>query len=345
MINTADRVRGCFLGGAVGDALGAPIEFMTLDHIVRFYGPDGMTEYPRHSPGLFTDDTQMTLWTAEGLIRARTAHDETGEWDPVGSVNRSYLRWYLTQGERIHGDDGSFHTGWLFTEKGLWVRRAPGNSCLSALRAGGLGTATDPINDSKGCGGVMRVAPVGFVPDVDVFALGSDLAALTHGHPSGYLAAGALVEIISAIGRGESLEAAISRAMDRLVAEPSSEEVLRALEAAIRLAETGEPRVGKAEWLGAGWVAEEALAIAVYCALVAEDFRSGVVRAVNHSGDSDSTGSITGQILGAMYGPAAIPNSWLEPLELRGVVERLAQDFARTFVDGFSPERVAYPAG
>jgi len=69
--------------------------------------------------------------------------------------------------------------------------------------------------------------------------------------------------------------------------------------------------------LGEGWLAEEALAIAVYCALVAEDFAHGVKLAVNHSGDSDSTRAMTGNILDALVGAAGIPQGWLERLELR----------------------------
>ena len=73
--------------------------------------------------------------------------------------------------------------------------------------------------------------------------------------------------------------------------------------------------------LGAGWIAEEALAIGLYCALVADDFEHGVRLAITHSGDSDSTGSITGQILGARYGAGVIPQRWLDRLELREVID------------------------
>ena len=78
--------------------------------------------------------------------------------------------------------------------------------------------------------------------------------------------------------------------------------------------------------LGQGWVAEQALAISIYCALVARNFRHGIILAVNHDGDSDSTGSIVGNILGAMQGVKAIPAKWLEPLELRDVITELAED-------------------
>jgi ADP-ribosylglycohydrolase len=78
--------------------------------------------------------------------------------------------------------------------------------------------------------------------------------------------------------------------------------------------------------LGGGWVGEQALAIAVCCALTAEDFAEGVLRAVNHSGDSDSTGAICGNLLGAQLGEEAIPAAWLAELELREAIARLADD-------------------
>lgn len=74
------------------------------------------------------------------------------------------------------------------------------------------------------------------------------------------------------------------------------------------------------------WIAEEALAISLFCALRAESFEHGVLLAVNHSGDSDSTGSLTGQLLGTLWGVSVIPQRWLEQLELREVIDQVAHD-------------------
>jgi len=98
------------------------------------------------------------------------------------------------------------------------------------------------------------------------------------------------------------------------------------LDEAIALSHSGRPHHEAIKKLGEGWVAEEALAISVYCALVADSFEQAVVMAVNHDGDSDSTGAITGNILGAMQGTRVIPERWLEPLELCGVIEAMASD-------------------
>ena len=178
----------------------------------------------------------------------------------------------------------------------------------------------------------MWVAPIGLwgsIPSLEnrkIFSLASDAAEITHGHPSGFLASGFLAVVIAEIVRGIDLEAAIESAMKCLLEKDSRSEVVEAVEDAIRLNETGTATFDKVEKLGQGWTAEEALAISLYCALTADNFEEGVVMAVNHGGDSDSTGSITGQILGALYGLASIPNNWLDRLELRDTIDVISRD-------------------
>jgi ADP-ribosylglycohydrolase len=345
MIDDRSRVLGCFLGGAVGDALGAPVEFMRLDEIRRIFGPDGVNGFWSRAAnrGAFTDDTQMTLFTAEGLIRAMQRMDDRGLVDIQTVVWAAYIRWLDTQGQEPVIDLGlPSDRGFLVDEPLLRRRMAPGNTCLSALRSGRMGMIDRALNDSKGCGGAMRVAPASMVPG-DVFELGSDLAAITHSHPSGYLAGGALALIIRELLDGTDLESAAQTALVRVKQDPKGVEVAAALTEALDLAGRDAPTADKVQTLGAGWVAEEALAIAVYCALVAGDFEHGVLLAVNHSGDSDSTGSIAGQILGAMHGVEAIPGGWLDELEGRELVERMATDFVSRFIDGRTLDFGDYP--
>jgi ADP-ribosylglycohydrolase len=160
---TQERFLGCLLGGAVGDALGAPVEFMDRSTILRRFGSAGITRYaPAYGGiGTITDDTQMTLFTAEGLIRGWVRGCFKGITSYTGVTAHAYLRWLQTQGERpgCHMP-GTDEPGWLFEQRPLHSRRAPGNTCLAALRA--MNYLGEPArNDSKGCGGVMRVAPVG----------------------------------------------------------------------------------------------------------------------------------------------------------------------------------------
>lgn len=331
------RFVGCLLGGAVGDALGAPVEFMRRTQIISRFSPIGITQYAPAYGGLgrITDDTQMTLFTAEGLIRAWVRGCFKGITSYSGVTAHAYLRWLETQGERPLHDIafGADEPGWLFQQRPLHSRRAPGNTCLSALR--GMRSLGEPAhNDSKGCGGVMRVAPVGLFAwrlrhhetPQDAFRLGTELAGLTHGHPTGALTAGVLAVLILALTDGASLPEALAVSKALLREESGHQETLRAIERAEALAVSGMPHPEAIAQLGQGWIAEEALAIAVYCALVARSFKQGVILAVNHDGDSDSTGSIVGNLLGAMHGVKAIPEEWLAPLELREVITELGQD-------------------
>lgn len=349
-LSVVDRFRGCLLGGAVGDALGAPVEFLSLDEIKRRYGDSGITvfdtAYGRR--GAITDDTQMTLFTAEGLIRAEQRFRDRGICNVPAVIGRAYVRWLSTQGETVDHErfePGPGPDGWLVSLHELHSRRAPGNTCLSALRTTHYGDG--PMqNDSKGCGAVMRMAPVGLVAN-DPFDLGCRAGWITHGHPSGYLAAGYLAQLIRGIADGRSIDTALDAADARLVAYPDHEECLEAVRHARELAEIGEGTAERVAKLGEGWVAEEALAIAIYCALVTDDFRDAGVLAVNHGGDSDSTGAITGNIVGTARGVASIPEPWLDELELRQEIDQLALDLHAFVMDDRGlevPDRERYPA-
>lgn len=332
-----ERYIGCLLGGAVGDAMGAPVEFLTRAEILSQFGPAGVTTYaPAYGGiGTITDDTQMTLFTAEGLLRAWVRGRFKGISTPVGVTAHAYLRWLHTQGEASqcpHFADQR-DSGWLVQLPALHCRRAPGMTCLNALRE--MRVLGQPAaNDSKGCGGVMRMAPVGLflaregqTPAIAAaFALGTKLAALTHGHPSGSLSAGVLAALVIQLVAGESLGVAVAAAKAVLITHRGHEETLAAIEAAQAFAAGDLPAPLAIAELGQGWVAEEALAIALYCVLVAGSFREAVLLAVNHDGDSDSTGAIAGNLSGARDGLAAIPPEWLAPLELRDVIREIAED-------------------
>lgn len=319
-----DRVLGTMLGGAIGDALGAAVEFSSLSTIRRLYGPEGIRAYANAygGRGRWTDDTQMTLFTAEGLLDAATAGADN-RTDVVDHIHAAYRRWYGTQ--TGHGPGGSGLTALA----SMHHRRAPGATCLSALAQAEPGRVDHPVNDSKGCGGVMRVAPLGVLDDS--FAVANAAAALTHGHPSGWLAAGALASMIGSLLRGAHPGEAVDSGLESVRSEPDSDEVVQAVEVAISLTRTAPVSAETVERLGAGWVAEEALAIAVYAFLVADDFDAAIFLGANHSGDSDSTASIAGQLFGAHAGGAAIPDHWLRDLEMADEIASLAEALAGTY--------------
>ena len=337
-----NEMRGCLIGGAVGDALGAPVEFNSWPEIRSQYGEGGVTDlgvsYGVY--GAITDDTQMTLFTAEGMIRGVMRFMDRGLCNPVAVVQRAYIRWLHTQGEETrhrryhpqnphypHHSQHQLDDGWLITNEALWNRRAPGDTCITALRSSAGLTAN---NDSKGCGAVMRVAPIGLVAR-DPFGLAQECSELTHGHPTGQIAGGAFAYLISRLARGRELKMAVVDTLEKTrqkelengFAAETSTAILRALQAWERRV---RPTALTIEHLGEGWVAEEALAISIYCALSAETFADGVLSAVNHSGDSDSTGAMTGNILGLIHGYKGIPAHWRETVELADVISTVASD-------------------
>jgi ADP-ribosylglycohydrolase len=381
------RVRGCLLGGAVGDALGWPVEFASLAEIRARFGRDGITELvidPALGAAAITDDTQMTLFTAEGLLRGICRAHHKGIGGPESCLGTSYLRWLVTQdgvpidpgpsragespraakarhvrwtlgwaAERgcfadapdvAEGLGGIDHPGWLVRVPGLHAQRAPGTTCVTALRDPSFVNTERARNDSKGCGGVMRVAPCGLVASASVesvWNVACHAARLTHGHPTGWLAAGAFAVMIRVLLDGETIGDALRVARTFLGGATEGthlvHETVDALDAAEALvARSPLPSAEAIGTLGGGWIAEEALAIGVACALVGErtgDVAAALRLAVNHSGDSDSTGSIAGQLLGTRFGVDAIPARWRQAVELREVIEQVADDIVTEFRD------------
>jgi len=332
--------RGCLLGGAIGDALGYSVEFWNEDQIFSHYGPFGITEFSLvNGVAQISDDTQMTLYTANGLLFGTTRGQMRGIMghycDYIGFC---YKDWYKTQTESFETNSGE-NTSWLNRLPSMYHRRAPGGTCLSALHQQNLGHIDDPINQSKGCGGVMRVAPIGlyFCGKRDSYdttdLLGAEAAALTHGHELGYIPAAMLVHIIRKVAETPncSLKEVIldaKAAVKKLFKNADHlSEMLDLTDLAVKLAHSDMADLDAIHQLGEGWVAEETLAISIYCALKYENnFEQGIIAAVNHSGDSDSTGAVTGNILGAYLGANQIPEKYLKNLELKEVIEEMAYD-------------------
>lgn len=342
-ISLLDRIRGCLIGGACGDALGAPVEFLSDSEIADLYGPRGITDFAEAygRRGAITDDTQMTMFTVEGLIRARVAERRSEvPVDRTILMHKAYLRWLATQGSTFEqGYPRPDLDGWLVSCPGLWFARAPGMTCLSALRFGKrLGPYAD--NDSKGCGTVMRDAPWGlyFAGDPEnAFAGAAQAARITHGHPSAAYASGAVAAIVARLCTGSSIEAAARDTLAQHLQAPAAKEVADALSSALAIAGREGWRSGLIE-LGQGWVAEEALAIALLCAIGGETPRDALIAAVNHSGDSDSTGAICGNLLGAAFGIGALPQDWVAEVELADELGVLSADLAQCLRPDFDAE-------
>ncbi|MBQ2951575.1 MAG: ADP-ribosylglycohydrolase family protein [Prevotella sp.] len=343
-----DRIRGSLIGGAIGDALGYPVEFIySFEGIQARYGERGITrldtkqhwldETEQVGKAVLSDDTQMTLFTANGLLNAK----RKGILLKYG-ICSAYIEWYLTQVGRW---SNKYKDCWIARVPELNKRRAPGNTCMSSLNS--IYSGREPMNNSKGDGGVMRVAPIplyalaeGRMTITDSDRLAGDAAEITHQHPLGYIPAALVAHIIYRLAENESpsrndFECYIHEGVEAIKAlfpqYPYDANYMGELASkAIELADNNKSDVENVESIGGGWTGEEALAIALYCAVRHFDsFENALIAAVNHAGDSDSTGAITGNILGAAIGYEAIPQFYKDDLEMHDLILHMADDLYR----------------
>ena len=155
------KANGITYGLAIGDALGFPTEFMTLDRIKPKYGPGGIMDLP--DPALFSDNTQMSIAVAEALVGAGDKDIE-----PImEAVKDEFISW-------LHSPENN---------------RAPGNTCLKGVAnmERGIHWSKSGLSNSKGCGSAMRVAPIGYLYQHDPDKLKEVAHATgicTHGHPA-----------------------------------------------------------------------------------------------------------------------------------------------------------------
>lgn len=328
--HTENNYKGCLIGGSIGDALGWPVEFHRLSSIKNKYGENGITDLDkRGSKAEITDDTQMTIFTADGLLKSALVDFSFDEMPDMSIVYDSYQNWLNTQcGGYVKNENG-----WISNTIDLYAQRAPGITCTGSLEAGIAGSIEKPINNSKGCGGVMRTAPAGLMyyknPKM-AFEVGARCAALTHGHPSAYLPAGVHSAVIANLVNGESIEKAIDNSIEILKTYKGHEDTLKLIKEAKDLAKTDIDPQSAIKMLGEGWHGDEAIAISLYCVLKSpEDFENALIMAVNHDGDSDSTGAIVGNILGTYLGLDKIPSKWKNSVELSSLLRQLGTDLYR----------------
>lgn len=340
-----DRIRGSLIGGAIGDALGYPVEFIySFGEIQKRYGERGITrldtkqhwleEAEQAGKAVVSDDTQMTLFTANGLLNAK----KQGISLKFG-ICSAYVEWYLTQ---IGKKSPKYKDCWISDVPELNHRRAPGNTCMSSLDDIYRGKA--PMNNSKGCGGVMRIAPIPLYAAVqdrmsieEADLLAGEAAEITHQHPLGYISAALMSHVIYRLARDieptqESMKRYIMEGVEMIRKHYKAyyndvERMAELAERAILLLDNGKTDLENISCLGEGWTGEEALAIALYCALKHFDsFEDAMIAAVNHGGDSDSTGAVTGNILGAAIGYEAIPQFYMDDLEMHELILHMADD-------------------
>ena len=343
-----DRISGSLVGGAIGDALGYPVEFISsYEGIQAHYGERGITRLDTRQHWLdetgqagkagVSDDTQMTLYTANGLLNVQKQNISLKY-----GICRAYIEWYLTQ---VGKKSSKYRDCWISDIPELNHRRAPGNTCISALDS--IYRGREPMNNSKGCGGVMRIAPIPLYAAVldrmsieEADKLAGEAAEITHQHPLGFIPAALMSHIIYRLALDseptqECMKRYIMEGVEELHKQYGAyhndvEHMAELAGQAILLLDNGKSDLENVSCLGEGWVGEEALAIALYCSLKHFDnFEEAMIASVNHKGDSDSTGAVTGNILGAAIGYVAIPQFYKDDLEMHDIILHMADDLYR----------------
>jgi len=325
------RASGSLFGLAYGDALGRPTEFLSVAEIEQKFGPGGPRDL-RGEPALVTDDTEMALAVGWAL-------HEAPELSPSAVEPRLRARFVAWARGVDHG-------------------RAPGMTCLRACAAleDGYRWQRATVAESKGCGANMRVTPVGLLPGVDddtLAGLAQLQAGLTHGHPTGLAAAELTAYTVNLLAHdgvaladvparlrarcreqrtvyredwlGDLWERPGATTPDDFIARGWDEclSALNRLEGALLLPDRhADPCLTT----GAGWIAEEALATALHCALLfPNDPVAALRRAATTSGDSDSIACLAGAFVGAVHGLAAWPEDWARRIEYADQLDELGR--------------------
>ena len=335
------KIRGCILGGAVGDAFGYPVASLRYNQIQDKYGKNGLLGYDLcNGFAEISANTQMSLFTANGLLLGKTRGCMRGVMGPyAGYLAIAYLDWVKTQ-RLMRPDPDHKPYCWLYHVPELRHRRGANATCIQVLTDRRIGTIEQPTSHIRDCGAIARVAPIGAYLDPaqtaqeEIDRLGAEAAAITHGHVLGWLPAAALTHMISRIvyagvgaGDWKELIAETNAVMTELFCGYDFSSLWQLLPRVLTLSQSTYSDRVAIENLGDGRGAESVLAIAILCAMrYRDDFEAAMIAAINHNGDSAAVGCVCGSLLGAMLGAKAIPDYDLEPLELYPIIDELARD-------------------
>jgi ADP-ribosyl-[dinitrogen reductase] hydrolase len=295
-----ERVVGCVLGLALGDALGAPFEFRRREDV-----PDPLPafELPWHDypPGTTTDDTGM----ARNLIRSLV---HAGDVDTVDLADR-HIEWYRSQPAGIGN----------LTRRVL--ERADRTGVLVELAARQLWEQRGP-EVSAGNGSVMYCAPLGAFratrPDL-LFEEAPALSAITHWDERCRTACLAVTLAVAALVRGEGHREAVERAVEAVIQKEGGEEL------EYLVAEAGHARPIDGPDMGFTLFTA---GIGLQIAADGLSFEEGLRYVVSLGGDTDTNAAVAGALLGALYGHEALPSAWLEKLVDRQAIEAEAEALA-----------------
>ncbi|MCP2260837.1 ADP-ribosylglycohydrolase [Streptoalloteichus tenebrarius] len=345
------RILGMMLGGAMGDAIGRSVAATSFEETQERLAAGSDT-----STLQISENTQLTLFTAEGLIRAHTRLRHSGEDDAVGAIHHAFQRWLHTQGvpwdDARTTDTPNTPDGWLVTERRLFARRSATTTVMAACHQASalehLGQRKEPVNEARDAGALTHAAPLALFWEKRVGEqpswreagtrhadLVARVASLTHGHPDGYLPAVVMALTARNLFAGEPRLRAFATTIGHIRKRMGSENTVRTLGATaelMRATEHRDPTRQELEDVADPRLAPGVLAVALCSANVrSRSFESAMRMATDHSGDIVATATVTGQLMGLEHGPAIVPASWWQALELRDVVERMALDLCAEF--------------
>ena len=352
-----DKFEGAIIGSAIGDAFGYPLMRLSFEEICGTFEKNGAMELAisrKTKTALFTEATQMSLFTADGILWAHNERVSDENASVANYVFYSYQMWLYMQTKTIAGPEYE----WLFNKKqnpnmssllrskGLGRSRRLNDVNIDALleaKNNNYGTLNKRVNNNKDAGAVKRVVSAGLFygksPEM-AFRIGCDIGAVTHSHPDGYLPCGVFAAIVAELMTDKSVDDAVNNAMALLAAYPNNENTYNMLQSAVDLAsnENIDPLEGVAE-LGDGFSAVSCLSIAVYSAIVHQtNYRFAIELSTNHDGDSAACGAITGGILGVWYGRKKLPKPWIKKMQYQNLLETVAD----VLFENSSYSRMAY---
>ena len=327
---TRDKIRGCLWGVAIGDALGMPVEFKSIEAIHSIYGDDGIQNLRENA--IWTDDTEMTFAVTKSLLRL-------GKVEEIKDLNEDTIGQTIAQ-EFINWLDNPGYAPGITTSNSVNFLKV--NGAKKWMLSG--------ANNSKGCGTVMRAAPLGLwfakslAPELSLldgpfhkllFNESTRQSEITHGHKAATAAALAGSYAVALAINGVSPDKMINpiEKYCNHIHSDFENAMLRLKTSLVQRKDgTFDTDLKAISYIGQGWVGDEAFVMALYSAIQhTNDIKTCLRTSVNHSGDSDSVACIAGSILGAFHGMSIIPKDWVDCLAEKKRMESLMSKVIKFF--------------
>jgi ADP-ribosylglycohydrolase len=342
MLDHVSRFIGAFTGFSIGDAFGYPCRELTFEQICSRFEKRGCLRLAvdgATGTALFTDATQMCLFTTDGILWAALSQSNEGV-NYTEYVFYAYQMWLYTQTKTVAGDEYTWlfdknsnpYRSELIKKKGLYRSRVCDSTnieLLKRMRNLKYGKITSPLNNLDDTGAIKRVMPAGLFFNYDTslaFRAGADFAAITHGSPTSYLASGFYCALIAELINDKTIDEAIASSSKVLQTYKDHEEVLEAVDKVVSYLDDKDisPITAISE-IGTENNAAQTLGIALFAAALFEDnFENAIRLSVNHDGRSDVCGALCGGILGAYHGARFVPKKWLQKLSYLRLIEDIA---------------------